>query len=99
MRVAWLDARPAGGGARLPWVVRPGVCPSHGAAGRAVADAPPTAPGPAGRRGGGLQRGARAAAQQGLQLQEERLPEEVLRVLPGVHLLLRQLQVHRLQEL
>ncbi len=50
------------------------------------------------RRRGSAGAGPRGAPQQGLQLQEERLPEEVLRVLPGLHLLLRQLQVHRLQE-
>ena len=50
----------------------------------------------AGRRGRRCSAGDRpgGAPQQGLQLQEERLPEEVLRVLPGLHLLLRQLQVH-----
>lgn len=43
--------------------------------------------------------GAGARTHQGLQLQEERVPQEVLRVLPGGRVLLRGLQVHRVQEL
>lgn len=37
-------------------------------------------------------------AEEGLQVQQVRLPEEVLRVLQGWHAVLRQLLVHRLQE-
>ena len=43
--------------------------------------------------------GGTCDAQQGLQLQEVQLPQEVLRVLPGLHLLLRELQVRGVPKL